>query len=124
MRRIALIGWLGLMAAAGSGGAPLGAMGPMDEAQEWTALDGAEIAAALTGQVLDYETAWQSFRASGRTLYHAGQDSWGYWQVQGARYCSQWPPNALWSCYDVARRGPQIRFTGDFEDVSIGVLRR
>lgn len=91
---------------------------------EWRALDGAGISAALTGQVLDYEDAWQDFRASGRTLYNAGSDSWGYWQVQDNRYCSQWPPNALWACFDVDMRGDEIRFTGDFDDISVGVLRK
>lgn len=93
-------------------------------AEEWRSLDEAGIRAALSGQVLDYETAWQDFRASGKTLYNAGEDSWGNWRVQNDQYCSQWPPRDLWDCYDVAQSGARIRFTGAYEDVTIGVLRR
>ncbi|MEM9580780.1 MAG: hypothetical protein AAF891_08845 [Pseudomonadota bacterium] len=89
----------------------------------WTLLDGPGIQTALTGVTLDYPGAWQDFRETGRTLYNAGVDSWGYWQVQDDRYCSQWPPNAFWACYDVHQRGNEIRFTGAHDDVSIGVIQ-
>lgn len=46
-------------------------------ADAWRALEGAEIAGLLTDQTLIYENATQQFFASGRTLYDAGQDSWG-----------------------------------------------
>ncbi|MEL7117469.1 MAG: hypothetical protein AAGP08_18115 [Pseudomonadota bacterium] len=68
---------------------------------DWVALSGAEIEAALTDRKLEYAAAWQEFRASGRTLYNAGRDSWGYWAVRGDQYCSQWPPGDLWDCYDM-----------------------
>jgi hypothetical protein len=92
----------------------------------WTPLEGDAIRAALTGRVLDYGSAWQDFRASGRTLYNAGADSWGTWTVQGDRYCSQWPPNAAWACYDVdiSSDGEAIRFRGAGEDVSVGSYRK
>ena len=93
------------------------------QAETWERLDGAGIVAALQGAVIDYDGAWQDFRASGRTLYNAGADSWGYWQVQDDQYCSQWPPNALWACYDVDRDGRRIRFIGAFDDISVGALR-
>ncbi len=91
--------------------------------QAWEALSGPEIASALTGQVLDYDTAWQDFRASGRTLYHAGRDSWGYWVVRDDQYCSMWPPSDLWACYDMARQGDMLRFIGENGDTTDGVLR-
>ena len=91
-------------------------------AEDWVALSGAEIETALTGKKLQYAGAWQDFRASGRTLYNAGRDSWGYWAIRDDQYCSQWPPQALWDCYDVAAKGDQIRFIGAHNDVTDGVF--
>lgn len=79
-------------------------------ADDWVPMTGDQITAALTDQRLDYGDAWQEFRASGRTLYHAGRDSWGYWAARGDQYCSQWPPGDLWACYDMERRGDVVRF--------------
>jgi hypothetical protein len=87
---------------------------------DWTPLDAAAIRAALTDRTLVYDAAWQSFRASGRTLYNAGHDSWGYWTVRGDRYCSQWPPADDWTCYDIERKGAVIRFVGAGGDVTEG----
>ncbi|MEM6564247.1 MAG: hypothetical protein AAF665_07370 [Pseudomonadota bacterium] len=83
---------------------------PAVAAEVWQDLNGAQIAEALTGRTLQYQGAWQDFRASGRTLYNAGQDSWGYWNVRGDQYCSQWPPSDLWACYTMARKGDFLRF--------------
>jgi len=93
------------------------------KADEWKLLDDSDIKTALSGQALDYETAWQEFTDSGRTLYNAGRDSWGYWEVRGDKYCSQWPPADGWACYGVARNDNLIRFTGDSGDHTIGKLR-
>jgi len=83
-------------------------------AQEWRALSGPDIAEALTGRILQYDSgAWQDFRASGRTLYNAGADSWGYWAVREDAYCSMWPPSDLWACYGVEASDDAIRFVGD-----------
>lgn len=79
--------------------------------EHWVSLTGAQISEALTGKKLVYSSAWQEFRASGRTLYNAGQDSWGYWRVVNDQYCSQWPPSGQWDCYDMARNGDMLRFT-------------
>lgn len=87
-------------------------------ADGWVVLTGDEIAAALTDRTLAYEAAWQDFRASGRTLYNAGADSWGYWRVEGDKYCSQWPPSDLWACYGMARRGDRLRFIGPGDDIT------
>lgn len=80
--------------------------------QEWRAMTGEEISAALTDRDLIYENATQRFYASGRTLYNAGQDSWGYWAVHGDQYCSQWPPGDQWDCYDMAATDGMVRFIG------------
>ena len=80
------------------------------QAETWRAMTGAEIAAALTDRVLVYTDARQRFYASGRTLYDAGQESWGYWAVRGDQYCSQWPPSDAWDCYDMATDGASLRF--------------
>lgn len=53
------------------------------EEQIWSHMTGEDIETALTGRTLDYGGQWQEFRASGRTLYHNGRDSWGYWAVRG-----------------------------------------
>jgi len=93
------------------------------KAQDWQALDGQGVRSALEGRALSYASgATQDFRASGRTLYNAGRDSWGYWRVQGKQYCSQWPPSDLWACYDllVSHDGASVRFVGSFGDVSDG----
>ena len=91
-------------------------------AGDWQALDGEGIREALTDRAVVYEGAWQRFYASGRTLYNAGQDSWGTWDVRGEQYCSQWPPNSAWSCYDVdvSADGSAVRFRGFGDDVSVG----
>jgi len=93
-----------------------------DEAA-WTPLSGAEISAALTGRVVQYASAWQDFRALGKTLYNAGRDSWGYWRVEGDQYCSQWPPSDLWACYDMTGNGDRLRFIGAAGDISEAVYR-
>lgn len=80
------------------------------------------IRTALEGRTLQYENATQEFRASGRTLYtYGGQDSWGYWRVEGDQYCSQWPPSDLWACYSIAISGETIRFIGEGDDVTVGI---
>lgn len=89
----------------------------------WTPMSGAEIQGALAGRVLDYASAHQDFRASGRTRYVAGRESWGYWRVEGDSYCSQWPPSDLWACYTMTRRGDALRFIGAAGDITEGRLR-
>lgn len=79
---------------------------------------GDEIRAALEGRKLQYDNACQDFRKSGRTLYNAGRDSWGYWRVEGDQYCSQWPPHDLWACYKMDRRGERLRFVGRGDDIT------
>lgn len=89
--------------------------------EDWHTLTGGEIREALTDRKLQYRTAWQEFRSSGRTLYNAGNDSWGYWRVESDQYCSMWPPSDLWACYDMARSGQNLRFIGAGGDVTDAV---
>ena len=81
------------------------------EAEDWRALDGAAITAALTARVLGYEGGGQQdFKADGTTIYDAGKPSLGRWGVRGDQYCSVWPPSEVWAYYDVAASGLKIRF--------------
>lgn len=90
----------------------------------WQPLNGDQINAALSDHTYVYENhATQRFYASGRTLYNAGQDSWGYWEVRGDLYCSQWPPAGGWACYDVERLATRLRFIGERGDVTVGVRK-
>ena len=92
-------------------------------AQDWVTLSGADIEAALTDQTYEYDGAVQTFYASGRTLYNAGHDSWGYWAARGNQYCSQWPPGELWDCYDMETSGDGlIRFVARDGSSTIGRL--
>lgn len=93
------------------------------EEETWRAMSGPEIEEALTGRTLEYQNAWQDFRASGRTLYHAGRDSWGYWAVRGDQYCSMWPPSDLWACYGLEQNGARLRFVGQAGDITLGKYR-
>ena len=98
--------------------------GPGLTSEVWQPMSGAQILQELTGRELVYENgAWQRFNGSGRTLYNAGADSWGYWSVRGDQYCSQWPPNSLWACYTMARQGERFRFEDAYGDVSEGVRK-
>lgn len=104
---------------------------PQVAAADWLALSGAEIAQALSGQRLVYldrddpgqtVDTTQEFRTSGRTLYvYKGRESWGYWRIEGDRYCSQWPPNDLWACFALERRGDVLRFVGEGDDISAAI---
>ncbi len=90
----------------------------LSHAEGWRPLPGDEIRTALEGRKLQYANAWQDFRASGRTLYNAGQDSWGYWRIEDDRYCSQWPPSDLWACYGLEQKGDLLRFVGNGDDIT------
>ena len=89
---------------------------------DWQKMSGVEISTALTEQTVVYESARQVFYASGRTLYTTSEDSWGTWAVRGDRYCSQWPPNADWACYEMYRMGETLKWTDTWGSESIGTL--
>ena len=95
------------------------------QAGDWVPLDGPAIDETLSDSKVTYEDAWQVFHGTGKTLYNAGRDSWGNWRVQGNQYCSEWPPNAGWDCFDlyVSADGSMVRFvskTGHQTDGEIG----
>jgi hypothetical protein len=75
-------------------------------------LNGSEITAVLTDTVLSAKTdTTQRFQKSGVTFYSEnGSQSQGFWKVDGDKYCSQWPPNTAWPCYDVLQDGSKITF--------------
>ena len=89
-------------------------------AEAWRALEGAALTAALSDRKLVYDSGWQQFYASGRTLYNTGRDSWGYWEVRGDAYCSQWPPADGWDCYVLEVNGDVLRFVGSGGDITEG----
>ena len=90
-------------------------------ADEFVLLTGDEIEATLDDTTWVYDGgAVQTFYASGRTLYNAGQDSWGSWRDQGDRYCSEWPPNAGWDCYSMDSDGTVVRFISERGHVTVG----
>ena len=98
---------------------PVGAM-----ADAFEPLTGDQITAALTDRALIYDDgATQDFRLSGRTLYNAGRDSWGYWAVRGDQYCSQWPPGDEWACYDLESDGVVLRFVAEDGSYTDGVYK-
>jgi hypothetical protein len=75
-------------------------------------LGGKEIVALLsdTTLVADGDVS-QLFQAGGVTLYSVkGSQSQGFWRVDGDKYCSQWPPNEHWSCYNVSQNGNTVTF--------------
>jgi hypothetical protein len=80
-----------------------------------TKLNGAEITLVLNDVVLNGEDHGrpinQIFQKSGATFFNsAGGQSQGAWNVQGDQYCSQWPPNPSWACYDIMRDGAKVTF--------------
>ncbi len=92
-------------------------------AEEWTAMTGPEIEAALDERTLIYEgNIKQIFYKSGKTLYDNGRPSWGNWAVRGDQYCSEWPPAGGWACYDMDRHSSdgKLRFVSETGHVTEG----
>jgi hypothetical protein len=88
-------------------------------AEDWRALNGADIALVLTDRTLDFAFGQQIFRADGTTTYFTPDPSHGRWRVTDDRYCSIWPPGESWACYDVLAQNQSVRFvdvTGYAED--------
>ena len=53
----------------------------------------------------------QIFQMSGVTFYlENGNSTQGNWKIENNKYCSQWPPNPSWACYDVLRDGDVVTF--------------
>ena len=101
-----------------------GAVWAEEAAVDWVKVEKGAIEAALDDRKVRYALSEQVFYASGKTLYDAGRPSWGNWREQNGQYCSEWPPNALWSCYDLylSADGTQVRFVGASGDKTDGVF--
>lgn len=91
-------------------------------------LNGAEIKTVLADHTLqgtreDGNTWQQIFQKSGVTFYSVGTaQSQGAWEVRGDQYCSQWPPNESWACYDMTRDADLISFISASGQRSSGKL--
>ena len=73
------------------------------------------IAALLTDATLygqdNGHASEQVFQKSGVTFYSVGDaQSQGQWKIEDNKYCSAWPPNPSWACYDVANDGATVTF--------------
>ena len=80
-----------------------------------TRLDGAAIGIALADHTYQGDdngrATSQIFQKSSATYYSVGgAQSQGFWQVRGDQFCSQWPPNESWTCYDVLADGETLVF--------------
>ena len=76
-----------------------------------TKLSGADMQIILSDKTLYGKDAEQIFQKSGATFYSSGGgQSQGNWKIDGDKYCSQWPPNQAWACYDMTQDGNKIAF--------------
>jgi hypothetical protein len=76
-----------------------------------TKLTGAEMRSILYDKILYGKDIEQIFQESGVTFFSAGgSQSQGNWKIEGEKYCSQWPPNQAWACYDITQDGNKITF--------------
>lgn len=91
-------------------------------ARDWQKLDHDAIGKALSARLVQYEDgSTQNFYTDGRTLYQVDTGtSWGKWWVEGALYCSTWPPSETKSCYSVEAKGIEIRFVSSGGAVTAG----
>ncbi|MGB3147931.1 MAG: hypothetical protein WBA91_09280 [Paracoccaceae bacterium] len=89
----------------------------------WQALSGDAATEALSGRSLVYPNGiQQTFFFDGRTTYDSGHLETGRWRIDGAQYCSQWPPSDIWTCYGLERSadGTSVRFTAPGGEITIG----
>ncbi len=91
-------------------------------------LTGAEIETVLGDHTLqgtrdDGKTWQQIFQKSGATYYSVdAAQSQGLWEVRGDQYCSQWPPNESWTCYDMEGDADSYSFISASGQRSLGKL--
>jgi hypothetical protein len=92
-------------------------------------MTGEEIGVALRDHTLqgtgeDGKPWSQIFQKTGVTYYSVGTaQSQGLWEVRGDQYCSQWPPNESWACYDIMRDGTTYSFVSASGKRSSGTLQ-
>ena len=93
-------------------------------------LTGDEISALLAEKTVVGTDAkgkqWkQVFQKGGLTIYSQGDaNSNGFWRVKGDQYCSQWPPNDSWACYDMTGEGDHATFvssTGTTQPIRVAL---
>ena len=91
-------------------------------------LSGVEIKTVLSDHTLqglreDGKPWQQIFQKSGVTFYSVGSaQSQGLWEVRGDQYCSQWPPNESWTCYDMTVDADTYQFISASGQRSSGKL--
>ncbi|MEM7242710.1 MAG: hypothetical protein AAF429_11045 [Pseudomonadota bacterium] len=97
-------------------------------AEDMLSLTGDALVTTLTNAQVYYDNAHrQFFYEDGLTEYSSGsQPSLGNWRIQNDQYCSQWPPQKDWDCYEVRRSadGSRIVFIGDHSDEYPGTLKK
>jgi hypothetical protein len=81
-------------------------------------LKGPEIQLLLSDKILYGENnaypIEQIFQKSGVTYYNSGGgQSQGSWHVKDDQFCSNWPPNPTWVCFNMVRDGDRIFFQGE-----------
>ena len=76
-----------------------------------TKLNSAEMQTILSDKILYAKNIEQIFQKSGVTFYSSGgNQSQGSWKIDTNQFCSQWPPNQFWACYDMTQDGNKITF--------------
>ncbi|MGC1487127.1 MAG: hypothetical protein WA784_04975 [Albidovulum sp.] len=91
--------------------------------ESWTVLAGDVATKALSGRSLGYAGgAKQMFFAGGKTDYHSDRLEEGRWRIEGAQYCSQWPPSDRWACYGLEQSadGASVRFIAANGEITVG----
>lgn len=78
-------------------------------------LSGEAITTLLTDKTLyakiNGKDASQLFMKNGATFYSVGgAQTQGEWKIEGDKYCSVWPPNPTWVCYDVLLDETHVTF--------------
>ncbi|MGB1235529.1 MAG: hypothetical protein ACPG5U_07340 [Planktomarina sp.] len=88
----------------------------------WIQLFEEEVENLLNDTSWSYGSASQTFHKSGITEYNAGRPSIGNWRAYVGGYCSEWPPNAGWDCYDLFLDvdSGAIKFVSEGGDETIG----
>jgi hypothetical protein len=94
-----------------------------DQGADWR--DAGDVAALLSERSVDYPDAAQDFFGDGTTAYFADRPASGRWEARDGRYCTQWPPEEEWNCFDLAVSGDgaRVRFTDDAGNEVVGVFR-
>lgn len=81
-------------------------------------LNDEEIRQALTGNTLFgtwNDREWKGFYAANGVTYYqekGEKPTKGRWRAQDNKYCSVWPPNPTWFCYDMTgtEAGDRVTF--------------